>query len=399
MLPKNPDEEDVFMVPSLLLCLSQDDAAESYQFKITNIKVYFFEEALYHCRHYWKESIDDFLSEEFIDWVRTGLKLKFLASQIQELTTLSSFSVKLIRFLSLTDYFDKADLDGLANELTDWEKRMEWERLKERGDSLMRLNEPSKAFVLYKKALDYAENANLLNNAALALMRLERPNDASVLLEKAYALKPDDAQIRLNLAEARIYDQRFEKALTLLKTAEEEHGPNAHIFYLHGELNLEAGNIRYSIDYFEKAYAIDPSDFYLYRLTDVYVKLRFYEKALENLNKAKIKNGDFFLKQAEVYVAAANVPTAIRCIEKALMLSSNQAELWIRLAMYHRLDYDLNRAYGAILKALNLAPTNDQARLELARIKKAQGKTKEYQKILTAILQGFKKKYREQGQV
>jgi tetratricopeptide (TPR) repeat protein len=199
----------------------------------------------------------------------------------------------------------------------------------------------------------------------------------------------------LNLSEACIYGGSFEKALKLLKVAEERDRGNGDIYYLYGELNLETGNIRYSIDYYEKAITLRDDPDYYYRLADVYVKLRRYEAALETLEKVKVKDVKFLLIQAELYVSSGNVPAAIKCMERALLTERENVELWTRLAEYHRLDYDLNRAFYAVSKALNIDAENDRARLESARIKKALGKTKEYQASLHDILKGFKRKYRE----
>jgi thioredoxin-like negative regulator of GroEL len=49
----------------------------------------------------------------------------------------------------------------------------------------------------------------------------------------------------------------------------------------------------------------------------------------------------------------------------------------------------------AIARALAISPENERARLESARIKKALGKTRDYQGILNQILKGFKQSYRE----
>jgi Tfp pilus assembly protein PilF len=82
-------------------------------------------------------------------------------------------------------------------------------------------------------------------------------------------------------------------------------------------------------------------------------------------------------------------------MQKALITNKNSIDLWIRLAEYYRLNYDLQKATGAITKALELSKKNPRANLENARIKKALGKIKDYQVILNSVLVGFKEKYRE----
>jgi cytochrome c-type biogenesis protein CcmH/NrfG len=107
------------------------------------------------------------------------------------------------------------------------------------------------------------------------------------------------------------------------------------------------------------------------------------------------QNSEFLKIQARHQSRAGNLPRAIKSLEKALMADNTQSELWIMLATYHRMDYNLTMAQGAISKALSLAPDSPAALLEQARIRKAGGRTKEYQGILQKILAGFKKDYRK----
>ena len=59
------------------------------------------------------------------------------------------------------------------------------------------------------------------------------------------------------------------------------------------------------------------------------------------------------------------------------------------------MDYDLNMAEKAILKALGIDSESKEVNLEYAKIKKAQGKLRDYQVILDKILNSFKKEYRQ----
>jgi len=379
----------------LLLCVSQEEAAYLYKFKTTGIQAGSFEEAVYHCYHYWKQSADDFVSEEFIQWVANGLHLSYLALKIKEIAKIQSFGDRLIGFLSLIDYLDPIQITKLKSELMAWEQRLEWERLKEQGDFLLEKGDPVKAYALYKKALALSENLPLLNNAALALTQLEFFEEAAGLLDRAYAMGPENAGIIRNIAEVSIYLHDFERALRALKAAEDKGCALDEIYYLYGELNLQADNIRYSIDYFQKAIQQQPKAAYIFRLADVYLRLRQHDKALDALAQCPVQDVACLEKLAEVHAKSDNLPGAIRAVEKALLQNNASAALWTKLAMYHRLDYDLQRANSAILKALALNPADDRARLENARIKKAMGKTGDYQAALQSILTGFKQNYRE----
>ncbi len=383
------------MSAELHLCISQDEINRPYKFTMTNINVYSMEEAAYHCYHYWKQSYDEFLLPEFLDWVRDVLNQHFFASQIIAIKEKSTISERLLSFLSLFDYFDQIQLAKLKSLLIQWEKRLEWERLKEQGDYLTENGNPDKAIPLYKKALTYGENLDIYNNLSISLMELSYFQEAIVYLEKALNIDNKNINILLNLAEACIYNHNFEKALRVLSSAEEINKSHPDIQYLYGELNFETGNIRYSIEYFKKAISINKDSHYISRLTDVYVKLRQYDNALENLENMPEKNKNYYLKKAAVFIINNNVPAAIRSIQQALLAYKEDVELWTKLAEYHRLDYDLKKADSAITKAISISANDDKAKLEQAKIKKAQGKVKEYQSVLGSILNRLKNRYRD----
>jgi tetratricopeptide (TPR) repeat protein len=123
--------------------------------------------------------------------------------------------------------------------------------------------------------------------------------------------------------------------------------------------------------------------------------MRQYEKALSVISSVSFKDAGFHMKQAELHAAAGNLPAAAKAVQLALINQSNNIELWVKLAKYYRMDYDLPKAESAITKALSIDAENERARLESARIKKAQGRTREYQGILNQVLKGFRQRYRE----
>jgi len=134
--------------------------------------------------------------------------------------------------------------------------------------------------------------------------------------------------------------------------------------------------------------------FYYYRLAEIYVKLRFFDRALEVMDKVTDKDYVFLMKQADIYEACSNLPAAIKCIEKALVVHKNNIRLWVRLARFYRLSYDSVKAEMSVKMALDIEPDNEEALLEHAKIKKLSGRTREYQQILKTILHGLKRKYR-----
>lgn len=382
------------MAANLLISLTQKEITKPYKFKTTNTNVFSMEEALYHCYHYWKQSVDDFLSEEFIDWVNDTLGLSLLAAKLREFSRLGSFSQQLLSFLSVTDYFSSQDFTALKKELAVWEKRQEWEKLKERGDYLINNDEPQKAFILYKKALDYSENIVLLNNAGIALMKQGKSGEAGAYFERAMEIDSKNINLILHYIESLILGEQYDKADEYIKYAE-AFGEISELHYFRGEINFYIGNYFSSVPHYEKAISLKNDPIYIYRLCDVFVKLRQYDKALEAIENVEEKDKLYLKKRADIYIAYNNVPAAIKCMERALLSNKGSVDLWTRLARYHRLDYDLKRANNAIVAAINLAPDDPKVKLEYAKIRKAQGMIKDYQTLLSSVLKGFKRDYRE----
>jgi len=379
---------------SLLLCLSQQRIYTPYQFKLTNIKVYSVEEALYHAYHYWKESLDDVVSREFLNWVSNDLGLPFITEKIKDIDPNDSLSVRMIKFFGVIDYFDEDELGAVHEKLSEWENRLEWERLKDRGDYFNGINQPSKAYPFYLRAIHSGENADLLNNAGVCLMKLNKPGEAAAFLERALEYEPSRTQILKNYIEALIYDLQFERASACISELETR-DDRGDISYLYGELCFGSGNIFQAANHYEKAAASGDDIFMNHRLAEIYVRLRFFDKALDVMNRVHVKDEIFLMKQADIYRACNNLPAAVRCVERALLTNKTNAKLWVMLAQLYRLNYDNARAEMSIHMALDIEPDNEEAMLENARIKKLSGKTREYQIILKSILNNFKKRYRD----
>jgi len=375
--------------------LSSEETKVPYKFKMTDINVYSLEEAAFHVFKYWRESGEEFLSREFIDWTRDTLRLPYYATQLTQLHDKNTLSARLIGFLSLFEFYDEVQLSSLRASLTQWEARLMWERLKENADYLYRQGSPAKAAGLYKRALAYSEDYRLLNNYAMSLMRLYRFEEAAEMLERAVSLEPSDIRLRLGLAESHIRARNLEQGLRAVIAAAELEPNNPDINYMHGLLNLETGDTRHSIDYFKKALATRYDPHYVYSLAQVYIRLRSYDKAAEALNSVVVKDRTFHIIRADIHRLTHNIPAAIKSIEQAILHNRADAELWTRLAAYHRQDYDLTKAENAIKKALAIDPENERSLFESAKIKKALGKTRDYQTTLGGILNGFKADFRE----
>ena len=203
----------------LQFCVSQQTNDIPFTFRATGIRVFSFEEAMYHIYHYWRESVDDFLSSEMITWV-SGLGLSFIAAGMKEIAKGGGqFAAQVFQFFRLSEYFNETELDNLAAALKAWEARMEWEKLKERADYLVERGEPARAIPLYKRALKQEENCLLQNNIGIAHMRLQSYNDAIRHLARAFQLSPNSVAIALHYIEAAILAQEYELAHELLEKA------------------------------------------------------------------------------------------------------------------------------------------------------------------------------------
>ena len=379
----------------LQFTVSQQGAGRPYAFRATGIRVFSFEEALYHVYHYWRESADDFLSDELLAWAG-DLGLTYITARMKELRRADSFADRMVGFLRLTPYFDDEEIVALQADLTQWEARREWEQLKERADKFLTRNDPAKAIPLYRRALQLDENVPLLNNLAVAQMRLGGHAEALRLLARARVLAPDNAALVLHYIEAAILDGAFEQALKGLEKARTLSADEADVVFLCGLMAYEQADYASALGLFEEALERNSTVAqYAYKMADAYLRMRQFDYALEALERVIDPDEEFYTKQAEIYAAYGNIPAAIRAIRTALE-QAQTVNLWVRLAAYFRQDYDLDRANKAIGYALSMDAENDQARLENARIKKGLGKVREYQSGLNTVLHGFKQRYREE---
>jgi len=382
----------------LQFAVSQQHNETPFIFRSTGIRVYTFEEALYHVFHYWRESVDDFLSETMIAWV-AELGLSYIASKLKDISREKRFTKRILDFLQVVEYFNATEISDIKTTLQAWEQRLEWEKLKERADYLVNRGEPSKALPLYKRALQFEENAALLNNIAVAHMQLALPQDAMHHLTRARTLEPENMSVLFHYIEAAILAGQYNKAGQALAKATELAPGSADIPFLYGLSAFEQKNYATALEYYEKAAALDPkTPHYTYQVANAHTAMRQYDKALAALATVPVKDANYYVKEAEIHAAANDTSAALRCMRRATDAGgANTPGMWAKLAEYYRKDYDWQMAEQAIAHALKLAPENDRVRLENARIKKGLGRTREYQAELTGILKGFKERYRAEG--
>ncbi|MCL2526946.1 MAG: tetratricopeptide repeat protein [Defluviitaleaceae bacterium] len=374
----------------LQLCISQQTNDIPFTFGATGIRVFSIEETLYHVYHHWRESVEDYLSPKMIAWVES-LGHAALAKEMKGFCRLESLSKRMLAFLGIIDYFDSEELTSLKTDLESWEHRVEWERLKDRADRLVSKGDAVRALPLYRHALKYENNAQLLNNMAVAYMHLAKHKEAAQLLAEAYTAWPDNQALSLHYAEAAILSGDYDNAAVVLEKITASHPNNADVMLLRSLMARRQEDYPLAIEWLKKAAKDNPGS--NSQLADIYMQMGQYDKALECMD---INTPGYHAKAAEIYAARGHthIPDAIQHMRKAIDAKNNQndAALWAKLAKYYRLDYDWQRAGEAIANAM---PTENPAiQLENARIKKGQGRMRDYRAGLSDVVAGLKNKYR-----
>ena len=378
---------------NLLLCVSQVDNQTPYVFKITNTKVFSLEETLFHVYYNWKNTADELFTPAFTGWVRDDLRLPEIAHKINAYAD-DPFDRRLIAFLQVIDYFDDYEINSLRAELAAWAKRVEWEKLKDRGDYLTTHGAPEKAVAVYLQALDGSRQARLLNNLAVALTQLERYGESAALLNEAMGLEPDNDELKLNYAEARLYAGKAGEAREIL----DKLPPSEPVFILLGEIYGRAGETDNALMNFKAAVEAGGSDASLYRLAEFYVEQAAYDKAVSTINRVKAQDAQTAFIRAGICRAQSDFPSAAEILEKALATWPNDVALWLALSECGRDNMDLKQAEQAVAKALSLQPDNARAQLELVKVKRAQNKVREYREALRRLIDSLKNEYRDAGE-
>jgi len=382
----------------LQLCVSQQLNDIPFTFRATGIRVFSFEEAMYHIYHHWRESVDDFLSNEMITWV-SELGLSFIASGMRDIAVGKGkrFAEQILQFFKLSEYFDQREIAALSASLLEWEARVEWEKLKERADHFVTRGQPAQALPLYKRALLSQDSDLLHNNIGVAYLQLQSYKEALRHFKQAHQLSPDNAEVLLHCIEAAILAHEFSTAVELLQTAETMLTSNADISFLYGLMAHEKRQYTQALEHYAKAQELRTTinPFYTYKIVDVYMATRQYEMALNSIRQLQ-KDTRYYTKEADIHACAGDFTAALHCIKEATATveGTKNATLWTKLAEYYRHDYNWQKAEEAIQIAMGLAPDNNKVRLEYARIKKGLGKTREYQAELGTILRNFKEIYR-----
>jgi len=373
----------------LQLCMSQAENASSFMFRLTNTKVFSLEEALFLVFHNWKQAAEEFLTPRFIDWVKNDLCLSNIAEKLSKYSDLA-FSERLTSCLSVIDYFDTSEIKGLRKELDAWAKRKEWEKLKEQGDYLFNQKKPGRAIAAYKRALRDTRRVSLLNNLAVALMHTEQYAESAKLFREAIELEPENDDVKLNYAEACMYDGNIEEAFSIL----EKLPPSESVFLLLSELYSRKGDSENTLKNLISATESD-NDKSIFRLVDYYIEVAEFDNAISAINRITPSNARTAVKHAEIYKSQTDFVAASKVLEEAVKSWPDDVGLWLELSECTRQNSDLERANQAIIKAVSLKPDSPRVKLEVIKVRRAQSRPREYQEALRQLLDYLKNEYRE----
>ncbi len=384
------------MATDLILAASRVKNVMPYKFESTNINVYSFEQALYHCYKYWKESWDEiFIKDNFISWVREELEMSFIATEIVKMKSIRNLKDRIIAFLSIVYYFDDEELNVLENEIQEWQNQSQSEKLKEKGDALIAIGSYEKAIIAYKAVLSYdKKNYSAFNNIGVGYMYMEKYAKAKKWFLRAFkSCNKNDKSIIFNIIEACVCNNDFdsaEKYITLI----DKNCVDGKIFCFKGEVEFGRGNFQKAIEYYKHAIS-EGDSFAVFKLVDAYEKQGEFDMAIRVLDTFDNKDIETLVRKSIVYEHAFDFSSAVRCIEKALLYDKSSVELWIYLARYYRLNNNFVKAEGAVCTALRYSRDDFAASLEMAKIKRAQGKVREYRMVILKLFKNLKNEYRD----
>lgn len=381
------------MKPNLKLSLAKYIEVKPYIIK--DLKIYSFEEAIYIFYNNWREYSNDFFEEAFITWVNSSLLDFELANKLKEIREQHSFYQKSIEFLTINNFYSLEEIEKISLDLFNWEKRGQIERLKFLGDKFFNEDYFEKAIKMYRNALDFEINNPILyNNIGICYIRTKNYEKAYEYLEKAYEMDLSNQQILFNLIEVCILKSDYNLCISFIQKINCKDEIDKVYYYL-GEMEFAKSNFNAAISNFSKCYIIKKEESSIIKIAEIYSKIGKFDKAFTSLSLVGETDLDILIQKSNIYEKINNVPMAIRCIEKANFYDRNNFKLWLRLAGLYRKEYDISKSEGAIHKAYSLQPDNPQVIFEKALIKKAQGKFKEYQALISKLTKNIGKKYRE----
>ncbi len=380
----------------LRISIGPFEISEPYRFHETGIKVFSFEELMFHAYHYWRASIDDFISGRLEEWVFSILKLEQIACRMCEINkTERSVSEKYINFLRIENLFTETELEELSNEIVNWEKDLIFKQEKAAGDEALLKEDYQKAINHYNEASTHVLNHTVYNNLGIALTRLRRFREAEGIFLKALNIDPENKNICLNLTALYIGMGRYEKAgqvLSGLKSAD-----TAGKAELYKAKILEAESETKSAELYYKQAVSKAKDKEAYKeLANFYINNNRLKEAKElTFIFKETDKRNYLLLSAKICETANMHEDALRYTLKLLSIWSKDCDAWILLARLYRKNGEFEKATSAIQNAIAIDKYNKEALNELKKLTASGKPVEESSKNAKKFISKWKSEYRK----
>lgn len=174
----------------------------------------------------------------------------------------------------------------------------------------------------------------------------------------------EEAKRKLTLALADMYVRidEPEKARELFEDIIKDEPKDANSWDLYASYHERQGNINQAIEYYEKAYKLDPENKGIaFRLGNAYFQANRYEDAVELFNKVKEDfpgDIDVIKKTAESYLQLGKYTEAIDEFKKIIEIAPKHVSSRIKIGNAYREMKNYKMAEKYYREALNIEPKN-----------------------------------------
>ncbi|MDR1644022.1 MAG: tetratricopeptide repeat protein [Clostridiales bacterium] len=380
----------------LVLCLSQSEGGPAFRFSRTGAIAGSVEEAAHFALASWATVSEDVKSREFALWLEAVSPEAALAMEASLKRGANPVLAFVTALGSVSSYISREDEKRLARQIQDWETRVEWERLKEDGDSFMRAGLPDKALACYKAAMEKTRRAAILNNAGAACAAMGKYAQAALFLEEALSLEPTNAEICVNLATAELVTGNLARAAKTIEAfrALKPGAPEADA--LQGDLYRREGAYARACGSYESACDKDGAPAYAYKLALARRLNQEPKKALEALARVSKRDAMWHLQNSIAHEAAGNIGQAVSSIQEALNLEPSNGKILAQASKVALKANQLKIANDAAERALRAAPGDLSATLARAKALGAMGQRQAHQKYLEEAVERLKRISRDQ---
>jgi tetratricopeptide (TPR) repeat protein len=216
------------------------------------------------------------------------------------------------------------------------------------------------AIASYQKLLE--QNGTIYEahvNLALLLDEAGKSAEAGEEFEKSLALRPDDAQLELNIATFYLRTKQEEKAYPhLLKLAEKS--PTVDLYLALSDIEHSRKNEAKSREYLEKILQLDPKNTKVLRqLASFYYEEKNYQKAapvLEQLTQVEPRNADALFLLGKSYEQLKAYPQAVSKMQEVLRIQPDSFEAYGTIGSIFYGQQDWQRAAQAMTRVAELRP-------------------------------------------